>query len=171
MYSNLNINWYPGLCGTLLSLCLLSLAGCEVSGQQETKTQIHSPEQINPSNAITLNSTEVFRVSLEKALVRPDMSGNERTWNEAFMVRIGMTEPPAMGPALDIFLGDDRITEYGSWEGGIYFWIYDPAKLESLEGRTVSYQFDRSERAEIGTLLLGDQEQFLFVPEAELRNR
>jgi hypothetical protein len=87
------------------------------------------------------------------------------------MVRIGITEPPAVGPKFDIFLDEERITEFGSWEGGIYFWVYDPARLEALKGRTISYQFDRGERYEIGTLSLGNQEEFRQVWEEELRGQ
>ena len=171
MYSNAKLYRQAGLRGLVFGLSFLSLVGCDTSGQQEREPEAATPDLKQPIQTVTLNSAEALRVSLEKALIRPDMSGDERTWDEAFMVRIGLTAPPAMGPKFDIYLDDERVEEYGGWEGGIYFWVYDPARLQSLEGRTVSYQFDRSERSKIGTLLLGDPEQFRFVPEAELRNQ
>ncbi|MCP4542634.1 MAG: hypothetical protein GY832_36390 [Chloroflexi bacterium] len=159
------------LWGLVLCLSFSGLVGCKSAVEKQVGPQAVDPATQPPRQTVTLDSIEVYKVILDRPLNRPDVNGEDRTWEEAFMVRIGITEPPAAGPKFDVFLDEERVTEFGGWEGGIYFWVYDPARLKMLEGRTISYQFDRSERYEIGMLALGNQQEFRQVREEELREQ
>lgn len=161
---------------SLLILLFLGLGGCsaQVDGQEAGRNaaQDQAPDARAPDiRNVRLDSVEVIRVDLRSPVERPDARGELRTWEQAFMVRLALPAPPAFGPKADIFVGEERISEYGGWEGGVYFWVYDPARLEALRGQPISYQFDRAERQEIGTLEFGDPEEFRRVPESELRGR
>ena len=45
------------------------------------------------------------------------------------------------------------IREHGSWEGGLYFWVYDPALVSRLNGQEISYTYDRGQRRSLGRRL------------------
>ena len=168
MRDYMNSRWQIGL--LILTLALFSLAACDAVEQSEVTPQITS-EKIQPEPDITLNSVEVLRVSLDKEVVRPDARGEDKAWTEAYVVQFEITLPQAMGPAFNIYLNDDIIPEYGEWKGGIYFWVYDPEELMSLNGRTISYRFGGSQRFKIGTLTLDNLERFRQVSEQELFRR
>lgn len=153
-----------GLIASAAVLLLAALGACR--GQVDAQEARQDARQ---DTIIRLDSVEVFRVVLRSPVERPNAAGEPRTWEQAFMVRLAVPAPPAMGPKAEIFLDEERVPEYGGWEGGIYFWVYDPARLEALRGRTISYQFDRTPRREIGMLEFGDPQTFRQVQEEELR--
>lgn len=148
-------------------IALLGTGGFADAADAQEVERGERPQEV----PVRLDSVEVLRVDLREPVERPDAEGEVRTWEQAFMVRLALPEPPAMGPAVDIFLGEERVPEFGGWEGGVYFWVYDPARLEELRGRTVSYQFDRLPRREIGTLEFGDLRELRRVHEEELRGQ
>lgn len=166
-----------GACGrtvvlaTLSCLAPLGLGGCEGAIDQGAKTQEVERIERPQEETFRLNGVEVLRVDLREPVDRPDAAGEVRTWHQAFMVRLALPQPPAWGPAFDLFLGEERVAEYGGWEEGVYFWVYDPARLEALRGRTISYRFDRGPRTEIGSLDFADSRELKTVREEELRYR
>lgn len=151
--------------GVAVSLVVLLASGG--FGHAATAQEVEEGPQDVPT--VRLDSVEVLRVALREPVDRPDAQGEVRTWQQAFMIRLAVSEPPALGPAEHIYLGEERVPEFGGWERGIYFWVYDPARLEELRGRTISYQFDRAPRRQIGTLEFGDPGELRQVREEELR--
>lgn len=150
---------------------LLALAAPLAPGAEAEAQEVERPGEAQEVPTVRLESVEVLRVDLRRPVERPDAEGRMRTWEQAFMVRLALPEPPAMGPAVTIFLDGEAVPEHGGWERGIYFWVYDPARLEELRGRTISYRFSRAPRREIGTLEFGDLGQLRRVAEEELRER
>lgn len=152
-----------------LCLCLcLGLVGCEDTEPDGVEARLVAETGQPPRQAVVMDSVEVLRVLLTRPVTRPDMSGEDRLWEEAFMVRLTMTAPPAMGPAFRIFLNEELVPEYGGWEGGVYFWVYDPNRLDALDGRTISYRFDRGPMVDLGPLTIGDPRTLRRVREDSL---
>lgn len=156
----------------LFALLLFSLgfAGCQAPLDPGVEAQEQGNEA-RKEEPMELRSVEVYEVMLEKPARHVDAAGEMRTWDTAYMVRLGLPEPPAMGPRLDVFLGEERLGEYGGWEGGIYFWVYDSARLETLDEKPVSVSFAGAERREIGRLELGDPAELETIEESKLRSQ
>lgn len=120
--------------------------------------------------AISYKGNEIYQVRFEKPVQRPDLIGNMKSWQQGYMVKLKMTLPPAPSPVFNVYLGDELIPEHGGWQEGIYFWVYDGAKLQTLQGRTISYQMDRGKRVEVGTFNL-DRQKIKTIDQTELRVR
>lgn len=148
-----------------LCLCIVILAAC----QEEQKDVDVTPGK--PPATVNYSGVEVFKVRLENPVKRADINGNIRTWNEAHMVRLKISKIPASGPLERFFLGEEQISEYGGWKEGIYFWVYDPEKLKTFDGRAIGYRFAQGKHLNLGILELGDPHQFKTINEADLRER
>ena len=120
---------------------------------------------------LELRGTEVVRVGLDSPKVRPDVSGENREWHEAFAVKVEVTLPDVWGPQVEFFVNESRIDEYGGWENGIYFWVYDPEQLERISGQPISYRFGGTEILQLGTIEMGSPEEIRYVTEDELFKR
>lgn len=149
-----------------LAIALGGITACDVAESPEAGSPAQPERPATPE--IRYQGAEVVVVELDREVVRPDAAGRARTWNRAFMVRLRISEPPAMAPVFHIYLDGERVPETGGWEEGIYFWVYDPENLRALDGTTVSYTFGRSERFEVGTLDVGDPETFRSLSEREI---
>ncbi len=148
----------------LMILAMSCLSGQTVFAQSATT-------QTGAEKAITFSGTEVLNVTLKKPVVRPDRNGLDRSWSQAYMVRLRITEPPALGPVFELYLDDKKIQEYGGWEEGVYFWVYDREQLQTVSGKTLSYRFARTGKQQtLGRIDIGEQ-QFRQVREEELRQR
>lgn len=147
-----------------IGLSLLLEAGAQPSS---ARPQADSAALAGAST-LKLDTLEIHRVVLDKPLVHADAGGRSRTWREAYQVRLGVAAPPAPGPALDIFLGEERVSEYGEWSRGIYFWVYDPVRLKQLDGRRIYYRFGRGPKRDLGALTLGSLQRLKRVPERDL---
>ncbi len=146
-----------------ITLCCASMG---LLGQ--TDVTANASQSLSKGQLI-FSGTEVLEIILEKPLVRPDVNGIGKIWTRGYMVRLKISEPPAMGPLLDLYLDGEKIPEYGGWEQGIYFWVYDPAQLNILNGQNLSYRFaQQGEQFNLGALEIGDQ-QYQQVQERDLR--
>lgn len=168
---NVHVKRFRNITALLAALIvgLFGLAACEATSNPSAAAQDATTEGgTQTDSGIRYEGAEVLIVELEREIVRPDARGRERAWNRAFMVRLRISEPPALAPAFHIYLDGERVPEYGGWEDGIYFWVYDPDQLRSLDGATVSYTFSRSERFDVGTLDIGDPAEYRSVSKQEI---
>lgn len=60
------------------------------------------------------------------------------------------SELKTMNTMIDFYIGDYRIPEYGGRENRIYFRLYDPKLVESLDGQTISYQVANRDKVSLG---------------------
>lgn len=168
---NVHMKWFRNVAAisAVLIVGLFGLTACELTANPSAAAQDATTEGAKQTEpGIRYEGAEVLIVELDREIVRPDARGQERAWNRAFMVRLRISEPPAPGPAFHIYLDGERVPEYGGWEEGIYFWVYDPDQLRSLDGATVSYTFSRSERLDVGTLNIGDPAEYRSVSKREI---
>ncbi len=117
------------------SLAAIWLAGAASStafGQQASAQQREAQ--------LRLEGYDVAFVRLERPYTTRDSLGEEHTYTEAFLVRFEVPHPGFWGEKIDFFIGDYRVPEYGGWEGGVYFKIYDPAVLMSLDNLDIRYR-------------------------------
>jgi hypothetical protein len=88
---------------------------------------------------VSLKRYDVVRVKLEHPLVRVQADGQKQSTQEAFLVRLWGTFPSARAQRVKLFLGDEAVEEYGGLEGGLYFWVWDEARLRELTGRELRF--------------------------------
>lgn len=150
------------LAGVVLGALTLQLPAC---GQREADKPVPAP-----SPSVTLESTETLRVEFDQPVLALDAAGEPRRWEDAYMVRLAlrMSDLPT-APAFIIFVGEHRIGELGGWQGGVYFYVYDPVLLEQLAGGEIFYQIGSEERRSLdATLDIGDLKEIRTVSEGEL---
>lgn len=158
--------------GGLQSVMVAMVLCCVFMGLALAQTSnVNNAPRVSGDNGLAFNGAEVLSVTLEKPLMRADISGIDRPWSQAYMVRLAISTPPAMGPVLELYVGNERIPEYGGWKEGVYFWVYDPQKLQQLNGRPISYRFASNRQLPLGTLDIGDQQQFRQVRQQDLRQQ
>lgn len=114
-------------------LCCLACRN-KPSGQQQTIARPASQP-----DSIRLIDQSIHYVKLAFPYQTTDEKGGKKQYTTAWLVRFRLENMPrAMGASMDFFIGDYQIPEYGGWENGIYFKIYDPALLEQLQGQAIS---------------------------------
>lgn len=90
---------------------------------------------------VKIQEVKVETKALAKAVERRDATGQKRAYSQVTVVHLKGVFPPPMDTALDLFVGDTRIPEYGTTAEGIYFKVYDPALLEKHRGKELRYRF------------------------------
>ncbi|MEL6545658.1 MAG: hypothetical protein AAFQ82_13585 [Myxococcota bacterium] len=121
-------------------------------GYAELARSASSQDIVGDENPRLLSSKpEVFKVKLDKPRRVVDARGAAKTFKEAYMIRLEVKMPPPGGTAVRFALGEEPIDEYGSWKHGIYFWVYDEAELENLNGGVLRAKF-RGEFTKLGAL-------------------
>ncbi len=166
MYS-VTCKWNGWLKWGSLSVGILLLAAC---GNEQDASSGDAPgkEAQMPADEFRYGGADVLRVALLRPRRQPDVDGRLREWNQAFQVRLVLSDPSVWGPLVRLYLGEELIPEYGGWESGIYFWVYDPAHLERLNGRTISLQLESRQPQEVGRLELKPASELILIPEQEL---
>ncbi len=147
----------------LLAATTLLAAGCE-------PRPVDRPPPASSAPSVAVESVEVLRVALDPPVRALDLAGESRTWSQAYMVRLALeTANIPIAPLLGIYVGDYRVSETGSWEGGLYFYVHDPDLLARLDGGELFYQIDDAERRDLGARLsVGKPAELRLVPEGEL---
>ena len=108
-------------------LCCLACRNKPSDQQQTIARPASQPDTIR------LIDQSVHFVKLSFPYVTTDEKGGKKEYTTAWLVRFRLENMPrAMGANMDFFIGDYQIPEYGGWENGIYFKIYDHALLEKL---------------------------------------
>ena len=147
----------------LLAAATLLAAGCE-------PRPVDRPPLASAAPSVAVESVDVFRVALDPPVRALDLAGEPRTWNEAYMVRLALeTSNVPIAPLLGIYVGDYLVSETGSWEAGLYFYVHDPDLLARIDGGELFYQIDDGERRKLGARLdVGKADELRLVPEGEL---
>lgn len=83
-------------------------------------------------------SVDVALVKLPFAVERPaGPDGGSKSYTHGYLVRLHGTRFPATAVVWQLWFGDTRIEEYGSFEGGAYFVVYERAELDALAGKPI----------------------------------
>lgn len=83
-------------------------------------------------------SVDVALVKLPFAVERPaGPAGGSKSYTHGYLVRLHGTRFPATAVAWQLWFGDTRIEEYGSFDGGAYFVVYERAELDALAGKPI----------------------------------
>ncbi|WP_372364586.1 hypothetical protein [Candidatus Uabimicrobium sp. HlEnr_7] len=77
----------------------------------------------------------------QKTLRKP-ISQGKSTYTNVYVISIDADLPNNYAIPVDIFVGDYQITEYGGTSTGIYFHIYNPQQLVSLNGKPIAYGYE-----------------------------
>lgn len=91
--------------------------------------------------SVKIQEVKVETKALAKSVEKRDASGQKRSYSQVTVVHLKGVFPPPMDTALDLFVGDTKIPEYGTTADGIYFKVYDPAILERHRGKELRYRF------------------------------
>jgi hypothetical protein len=88
-----------------------------------------------------LKGIEVVRAELARPHTAIDAGGEKRQYTHAHVVLLEIEGLRISGPALEVLIGDYKVPEYGGWERGIYFKVYEAALLEKLAGHEMRWRF------------------------------
>jgi hypothetical protein len=98
-------------------------------------------EQQLVQDSLSVVGYSIHRVKLPYEHEVTDQQGNKRRYSEAWLIKVRLQNAPRpSGERIDFAIGDYMIPEYGSWEGGIYFRIYERALLEQLDQKMIRYR-------------------------------
>ena len=115
--------------GIALAAVILALAiGLGVAGGQTA--------------AAEMSGYDVALVDLDEPYVATLAGGERVTYRRAYLIRLHGTFPAGHARNMELYFGEERIEEYGSFPGGLYFMVYEKARLEALAGRDIRYRFD-----------------------------
>ena len=129
-------------------LAQLSPTACNRSGTQTASptppATVTAPQV---KTRLELKTIELHKVKLAYPHKLRDKEGKEKVYEQAWLVKFFLNNlGPPRDMGMDLFIGDYRIPEYGSFEEGIYFRIYEESLLASLEGKDVSVSFSEEKR-------------------------
>lgn len=145
----------------LIIVCGLALASC---GDGNGSTQLRS----QPARPV-LKAYQVHRVTLAQPRQVTMENGETQEVRAAYLIMLSMDPPPFRGPILNVFLGDYRVPEYGGWDDGIYFKVYDRALLDRLDGQPFAYSVDGQPTRTLGmSFKVPDVDAMKTRPEREL---
>jgi hypothetical protein len=97
------------------------------------------------AEAIRLNSYDVVQLELKAPVRLRDTEGKEHSYDRAYLFTLKGTFPRDQAMALELYIGDYQIPEYGGTRDGLYFRIYDPKLLERFDGKEFRYRFGSPE--------------------------
>lgn len=139
--------------------CLFACKGNEEASQRESLERLE----------LRLSGQEVHRVELDVPYTTTNMKGQKRQYSEAFIVLLKLEYPPFRGPAVEFFIGDYRVPEFGGWREGVYFKVYDPELLTQLTGQEMRYRIPDHEIQSFNeTLKVPPLKDLIVLPEKEI---
>lgn len=128
----------------LLALTLMFCQGQKASPPQGDVAAVTPIESIQDS--IQLIGYTVHQVKLTTPYVTNDAKGNSKKYEQAWLVKMELGNMPKYtNRKIDFFIGDYAIKEYGGWERGIYFRIYDKVVLDQLGTKEIRYRSSTSD--------------------------
>ncbi len=145
--------------------CCLLLPESSYSDQpiRKTKEKAVVFSEIKPTPA---DLKKIDRLRKAKARVSKQ-AATENQPKQVYLVKI-YAEIPSTSAAIDLYVGDVRIREYASFEGGVYFKIYEKDHLQKLYGKPVrfvysgkEYKLDASFSGKEATIESGNNQQKL----------
>ena len=124
------------------------------------------------TDELRVHDYEVELVRLTRPIERTDPSGRKSVREQAWFVFLRADYPAVRGPVVDVYLGEERIPEYGGWREGIYFRVYDPARLEALDGTSFFSRIGREAKRPCGPeFRCPELRKMTPVAEADVRRR
>ena len=97
--------------------------------------------QANPDKATAeLNDYDVCFIDLDRA-VKKSVQGKTVEYDEGYLVRLYGKFPTRTAKTMELYIGSERILEYGGTPDGLYFIIYEKSTLEALSGKPFQYRF------------------------------
>lgn len=128
----------------LLALTFMFCQGKKTSAPQGDVAVVVPIESIQDS--IQLLGYTVHQVKLATPYSTEDALGNSKKYEQAWLVKMELGNMPKYtNRKIDFFIGDYTIKEYGGWERGIYFRIYDKALLDQLVTKEIRYRSSTSD--------------------------
>jgi hypothetical protein len=127
-----------------ITLLALAPAACNRSTNQ---TPSPPPPTAGPTaepsrGPLELSAIELHKVKLTHPQKLREKEGQEKVYDQAWLVMLFFKNlGPVSNTGMDLFIGDYRIPEYGGFNEGIYFRIYEERQLRSLNGGEVSVSF------------------------------
>ena len=100
-----------------------------------------NPVPLPPPTEATLTGYDVALVTLDEPQPVPQPNGQVLTYHQAYLVRLFGDFSRNAVVVMYLYFGAERITQYGSFLGGIYFLVYDKAKLMTFAGQSIKYGF------------------------------
>lgn len=147
---------------TLALLAVSAVVSCQA---RDTTAPQKKPGSGAPRVAreVELLGYSIHRVALAHPHRVRGADGREREIGEAYLVRLEMILPRPGGPAMELYVGETRIREYGGWKGGLYFKLYEASELKRLAGGEVSWRWPERERVASGRRLEVDDMKALSL--------
>lgn len=88
----------------------------------------------------------IHLVKLPVAYETKDAQGKSKRYTEAWLVKFELKNMPRYSAQrIDFSIGDYPISEYGGWEKGIYFRIYEKKLLEKLSSGVIRFRMPSSD--------------------------
>lgn len=134
----------------VLALTLLPALACRAESPSRAGSAVSPAPR---AEKLQLSKIEVARLALDRPVRQPDAAGVPKDWSEAYLVRLEMERPDFWNEIVRLYVGDWQVPEYGGWERGIYFKVYDPAFLTRLNGGELRYRIGRGQAQSFGRRL------------------
>lgn len=149
--------------GLIIISCVVSLTAPAVTDAQEQKSQQQQP-------AMELKNVAVHYVEAKKIYQYRDSAYKLYESKTAYLVFMDLENiPRKAGSALNIYIGDYKVPEYGGTQTGIYFRIYDQKILQRLDKQMIYYQIDKGEKRSLNKQFsVPDQKNLKKQSEEEL---
>ncbi|HPM75695.1 MAG TPA: hypothetical protein PK961_01295 [bacterium] len=111
---------------TLLVLALLLIAATVAA--QETN--------------VKFTGYDIALIKLSQPYQTRTAAGEMVTYEQAYLVRVKGEFPLNGARLMELYIGEERIAEYGGYPGGLYFLLFTKDQLDKLAGRTIGYRLD-----------------------------
>ncbi len=94
-----------------------------------------------------LLSYDVTLINLETPIEK-EKDGQKVIYKKAYLIRLLGEFPVSLAPAMELYIGQKRIEEFGGFPKGIYFMVFEKADLDDFEGKAISYRLQNNNMPE-----------------------
>lgn len=107
----------------------------------QNKPQAVVSTNVEQAKIITQDSISLIDVTVHLVKLDFDFKHNDTVYKHAWLIKLQLDNMPAY-PAqrIDFAIGDYIIPEYGGWEKGIYFRVYEEQLLDKLNNAEIRYK-------------------------------
>ncbi len=116
---------------------------------------------------LRIDSITVTDVAFEAPVERRDAEGEPQVYDAAFRIRIGGRFPADRAVAVELFIGNYAVPEYGGNAEELYFTVYDQDLLASFEGEMLRYRVVGGELRDLGVQFSRDG----IVPKSQVSGK
>jgi hypothetical protein len=155
----------------VIAFAFVNFTACQ--NKQAISKQETTSQQTDVEEPMKVTSAEVHRVAFNKPHKRILDNNEIKSYAEAFLVMITIEEmPEPRGERFNFKIGDYEVKEYGGWENGIYFRIYETDEILELQDQIVQYQYGTGAvyTSDV-SLKLPDLKSMKAMEETEILNR